>query len=129
MAGTVKMYRVLKDGMKVGTSVRRYGDFIPEAADWPNTDAYLRAKYIEVTYVSEEEVAAWEEELRERESLKPKKKRVIRRKQNDERSDAGEPGSTDDGTTGGELRGESESDEGRDDSGDSESAGLVEQPV
>jgi len=180
VAGTVKTYRVLKDGMKVGDSVRQYGDFIPEAADWPNLSAYLRANYVEVAYASEDEIATWQEEFNSRQSEtdendeevedeevedeevedeevedeeivdeseneddgenatavprveggqgstpEPKaKKRVIRRKQNG--GDEGKSGSADEGRTSREVRRVRESDEGRDDSGNSE---LAEQDI
>lgn len=91
MSDTVKTYRVIRDELKVGHSVRHYGDLIPEAADWPNTAAYERSHYIEVVYVPKSELDAHYERVAEEarelaaaeeeqaEIPKPKK-RVVRKK-------------------------------------------------
>ena len=115
MTTVVKTYRVLKDGMKVGNSVRLYNDLIPEAAEWPNKDVYLRAGHIEVVYLSEEEVAAREETRIKRGNSesettspvsetekKPKavKKKVVKRGKNG--SGRNDHASGDDGSTGSE---------------------------
>lgn len=57
MAKTVETYRVLKDGLRVGDSVRPVGSLIPEASDWPNTDVYERNGYIQRIWLTEEELA------------------------------------------------------------------------
>lgn len=53
---TVKTYRALV-ALKVGPDDERFnGDLVPEAANWPNVDVYVRAGKIEVVWVDEAEV-------------------------------------------------------------------------
>jgi hypothetical protein len=114
MADTVKTWRVTTESLKVGNSLRLFGEFIPEAADWPGPTqaAYERAKRIEKTYVDKEELDAALKEYLEREVKlqseaeeedvakkkevkKPKsKKRVVKRK---DKSNAGTDGQRESG--------------------------------
>lgn len=53
---TVKCYRALV-ALKISENdIRQFGDLVPEAADWPNTDTYVRASQLEVVWVDEAEV-------------------------------------------------------------------------
>ena len=55
MADFLKTYRVVRGTLKVGDSVRQFGDFVPEADSWPNKEVYLKTGYIEIVYVPNEE--------------------------------------------------------------------------
>jgi hypothetical protein len=84
---TVKTWRVLKDTLKVGNASRFYGELIPEADTWsgPVRASYERAKYIEPTYVSQDEFDAETKKYKDRETpekkaTKSKKKRVVKKK-------------------------------------------------
>lgn len=71
MSDPVKTHRVIRSEMKVGDTVRIYGDFVPEAATWPNLHAYIRNGYVEETYVSQETIDANLEEIRNRPKADP----------------------------------------------------------
>jgi hypothetical protein len=62
----VKTYRSLRDGQRVGDTIRDFGDFIPEAAEWPNLRAYLNADYVEEVVVDQELLDANLKEVAER---------------------------------------------------------------
>jgi hypothetical protein len=68
MASPVKTYRVTRGTLKIGDSVRQYGDFVPEAESWSNKQAYLAAGYIEIAYVSQEDIDANVAAVAERET-------------------------------------------------------------
>lgn len=58
----VKCYRAMSN-LKVGPEdIRTNGDLIPEAMNWPNADVYVRAHQIEVVWVDEAEIKAWEKQ-------------------------------------------------------------------
>jgi hypothetical protein len=62
MAETVKTYRVLRDGMRVGDSVRDFGDFMPEAAEFPTLRTLLNTAAIEEVYVEKKAIDDWRAE-------------------------------------------------------------------
>lgn len=57
----VKTYRVLKHEVKVGDSVRNFGDFMPEAAEFDNLRTLLNVGIIEETWIDESVLSSWEE--------------------------------------------------------------------
>jgi hypothetical protein len=68
----VKTYRVTHgEGLKVGDSVRQFGELIPEASNWPNTNMYLAAHHIEVAFVDQSEI----DEFMKKVNKKPKAKK------------------------------------------------------
>lgn len=60
MGDTVKTYRVLRDGMRVGDSVRDFGDYMPEAEEMDTLRTLLNANVIEVVYVDPQAIKDWE---------------------------------------------------------------------
>lgn len=50
----VKTYRVLRDGQKVGDSVRNFGDLMPEASEFSNLRVYLSSHFLEEIWVDQE---------------------------------------------------------------------------
>jgi hypothetical protein len=71
MANQVKTYRVLHDGMRVGDSVRNFGDLMPEAAGFSNLRAYINAGHLEELYVDQSVLDDWDKELKKRLKAKP----------------------------------------------------------
>lgn len=57
MGTTVKAYRALKQ-QNVAGQVRHYGDFLPEATEWPNLAVWLRAGFVEETFIDSDELEA-----------------------------------------------------------------------
>jgi hypothetical protein len=79
-ASMVKSYRVLRDGMKVGNSVRNTGDLIPEAANFENLAVYLRNNFVEKVYVSHEEIAEHEAKVaKELAKVEKKTKKTVKK--------------------------------------------------
>lgn len=75
--GTVNTYRVLRDGLRVGDSVRHVGDLIPEASDWTNVAVWVREKHIEPTTCTTQEM---EKHLKKYPAAKPTtKKRAVKK--------------------------------------------------
>lgn len=62
----VKTYRVLRDGLRHGDSVRDFGDFLPEAKELPTVRTLLNANIIEEVWVDQEEFDAWEKNQSEK---------------------------------------------------------------
>lgn len=62
----VKTWRVLRDGLRQGYSVRNAGDFLPEAPSLPTLGVLLRTNVIEEVWVDQEEFDEWEEDQAER---------------------------------------------------------------
>lgn len=62
----VKTYRVLKDGLRHGLSVRNFGDFLPEAKTLPTLRSLLNTDTIEEVWVDREEFEEWEADQAER---------------------------------------------------------------
>jgi hypothetical protein len=62
----VKTYRVLKDGIRHGLSVRNFGDFLPEAKTLPTLRTLLTTNTIEEVWVDREEFEEWEADQAER---------------------------------------------------------------
>lgn len=56
----VKTYRVLRDGMRVGYSIRNFGDFMPEAPSLPTFRTLLNTNLIDEVWVDQEEYDEWE---------------------------------------------------------------------
>lgn len=56
MGKTVKTYRSLRT-QNVDGQVRHFGDFVPEAVDWPNLATYLRSHYVEETFIDSDDLA------------------------------------------------------------------------
>jgi predicted oxidoreductase (fatty acid repression mutant protein) len=52
---TVKTWRALKT-QNVEGQVRHYGDFVPEAAKWPNLPVWLRSGHVEETFIDSDEL-------------------------------------------------------------------------
>lgn len=69
---TVKSYRVTGESLKVGNSVRQFGDLVPEAENWPNLRAYMNAGQVEKVYVSESELAEHKKKFAKSDSASPK---------------------------------------------------------
>lgn len=100
MARTVQTYRATRDGLKVGDTVRNYGDLIPEAADWSNISVWIREGHIEPYAASGEEMAAHEKKFPKKQLAKKrvvakkaapaKKKRIVKIKKG--KSDVGSAG-------------------------------------
>lgn len=66
--GRVKTYRVLRDGMRVGHSVRDFGDFMPEAESLPTLRTLLNTDVIEKVYVDQDEFDDWEKDQKKRDA-------------------------------------------------------------
>lgn len=68
----VKTYRVINgEGLKVGDSIRHFGELIPEASTWPNTKAYIDAHQIEIAFIDKSELDEFNAGLKKK-SSKPK---------------------------------------------------------
>lgn len=86
-------YRVVRGEILVGDSVRKAGDFVPEAPEFASLHAYLSTQTLEKCYVDEKVLADFVKSL-EKKDVEPEpevapvvsKKRVIRKKvtKNDE---------------------------------------------
>lgn len=59
---TVKTYRIIHHEMRVGDEVRRYGDLIPEAADFANLRSYLNTDQIEIVFIPKDQLDKWHED-------------------------------------------------------------------
>lgn len=62
----VKTWRVLRDGTRVGHSIRNFGDFMPEAKTLPTMRTLLNTNIIEEVWVDKEEFEEWEKSQKER---------------------------------------------------------------
>ena len=62
----VKTWKVLRDGVRVGNSVRNFGDFMPEAPSLPTFRTLLNTDVITEEWVDKEQFEEWEESQRER---------------------------------------------------------------
>lgn len=77
---TVKCYRALT-ALKIGPEdTRAFGDLVPEAADWPNPEVYIRAGQLEVVWVDEAEVKKFLWKGRTTASSTPTKKIAVKKK-------------------------------------------------
>jgi hypothetical protein len=63
---TVETYRVLRDGTRVGYSIRNFGDFMPEAKGMENLRTLLNAGVVEKVYVTQDDIDDWREDQDER---------------------------------------------------------------
>lgn len=63
---TVRTYRVLRDGLKVGHDVRNFGDYMPEAAEFDNLRSLLNADFLEEVWIEEEVLEEWKQEFAQR---------------------------------------------------------------
>lgn len=78
MARTIQTYRATRDGLKVGDTVRSFGDLIPEAADWSNLAVWIREGHVEPYAASGEEMEAHRKKFPEKKPAA--KKRVVAKK-------------------------------------------------
>ena len=62
----VKTWVVLRDGMRVGNSVRNFGDFMPEAPTLPTFRTLLNTNLISEEWVDKERFEEWEKDQKER---------------------------------------------------------------
>jgi hypothetical protein len=97
MADMVETYRVARSDLNVGDSVRRFGEFVPEAATFPNLYSYLSSGYLEKVWVPNEEMEAHLEKFPLPEAVAvtetPKrKKRVVKRKVKSDGPESGREG-------------------------------------
>lgn len=69
--GKIKTYRCLKDGLRVGYSMRNFGDFVPEAKTMEALPTLLRSDAIEEVFVTQEALDEWraDQEVRDIEYL------------------------------------------------------------
>jgi hypothetical protein len=66
--GRVKTWKILKNEVRVGNSLRGFGDFLPEAPGLDTFASLLRADFIEEIWVDQEEFDEWEEDQKKRDA-------------------------------------------------------------
>lgn len=60
---TVQTYRVVRGELKVGHSIRKAGDFVPEADSWESLEAHIRVGTIEIAYVDTKVLNAFKKKV------------------------------------------------------------------